>query len=636
MRIAVWIGLILAGLVVSWIALDWILSSQVGLDFSDEGLYLIAGDPPTPDTAWVFPAGWSTSALFALTGYDIANFRTLGAMLLVGASGVLGWLSLDITAKLFVPAQMHGSEPASRAHRVWHGLVAGGVALSSLAFYASMLRTPGYNWANLLGLVIAASGALAVLRRNQQLQAELGAGGIWASVRMQVVPTLMIAFGIFFAVPAKPTSGIFIALSVLVLFSVWFGPRFGLAMTVAIGLATFAFILAAVVVRMWTWNFFAVFLEGASKPPLVGNQTVIGGFQEFVAVPVEVYQDIRGEPRVWVAIVGLSLLVLLVSTLIRVPPLVQVLAFGALIVSAVLHTQDDGWPYWQQIWERGTLTTSMLLVLAGGVVVAIGVARWHGDRLSLQAAPRILTASGFLVFLAFAYGFGSSLKPFVTAKFALTLLVVAAIVGTGVLLRSKERGLLVAVVLTLALTYTSVVLSQGRVFQYGFTPIQNQTEEVTLAPRGATLLLSKERAQLVNGIAQAIGAAGGDSVRLFGVGPDTATLTYVSGATLPSTVLVTWFAQDGMFDLAEHNLQRLDPDEWSDSWILLSERNPETDQILEIIGAHLCRSFPEDYEKVYEQDLLQSEGKVSVSDGRYSLWKPRVTGGNGDPDACVS
>jgi len=635
-RVAVWTVCALGGLVLAWFLLERVLLSQVGLDFSDEGLYLIAGDPPSSDTAWVFPAGWSTSALFALTGYDIANFRTLGALLLTGVSGFLGWLSFDITAKLFDPSPTDANTCSTRGKRVLQSLVAIGVALTSLSFYASMLRTPGYNWVNLMGLVISACGALLVLRRTRRIHALLDSADTWVAIRSQTLPLGIMAFGIFFTAPAKPTSAIFIALAVLVLLSVWFGPRFGIAMTVAISAATFIFIFVAVVTRMWTLNFLAVFLEGASKPPLVANQTVFGGLADFFVVPADVYQDIRGEPRVWVAIVGLSLLVLLIAAAVRIPPLVQVIALIALITSALLHTRDEGWPYWQQIWERGTLTTSMLLVVAGVVLTSIGVSRWDGNQLSRKATPRIIAAAGFLVLLVFAYGFGSSLRPFVTAKFALVLLVAAAIVGTGVLLRTRARGVLISLTLILALAYTAVVQSQGRIFQYGFTPLQNQSVEVTLAPRGSTLLLSGERARLVNGISTAIEAAGGSSIRLLGVGPDTATLTYVSGATLPSTVLVTWFAQDGMFDLAEHNLQNLDPAEWEDSWILLSQRKPETDRIMGIIGEYLCRSFPEDYEKVYEQDLVAIEGKVSVSDGRYSLWKPKVTGRPEVSDPCVS
>ena len=93
------------GLFILWNILVNILATDHALDLTDEGLYLLAADPPTTNAAWGFPWGWHTGILFRVVGYDIAAFRTFGAVLLVSAGGWVGWSAMRSVVSFAVPAQ---------------------------------------------------------------------------------------------------------------------------------------------------------------------------------------------------------------------------------------------------------------------------------------------------------------------------------------------------------------------------------------------------------------------------------------------------------------------------------------------------------------------------------------------------
>ena len=65
-QVAVVGGLLVIGSAIAWWVLGLLLASDRGLDLSDEGLYLLAANPPTAHAAWGFPWGWNLRPLFQL------------------------------------------------------------------------------------------------------------------------------------------------------------------------------------------------------------------------------------------------------------------------------------------------------------------------------------------------------------------------------------------------------------------------------------------------------------------------------------------------------------------------------------------------------------------------------------------
>jgi len=54
-----------------------------GMDFSDEGHYLLSSDPSDSTDAWGWPYGWNLYFLYKISGFSISDFRTFGFVLLL-------------------------------------------------------------------------------------------------------------------------------------------------------------------------------------------------------------------------------------------------------------------------------------------------------------------------------------------------------------------------------------------------------------------------------------------------------------------------------------------------------------------------------------------------------------------------
>ena len=81
----------LSCLVALWWLVAWVFSSDRGLGFRDEGLYLLAADPPSPTARWVTPFGWHTAPFFSMVGHDVADLRTFAVCVLVVVGALFGW-----------------------------------------------------------------------------------------------------------------------------------------------------------------------------------------------------------------------------------------------------------------------------------------------------------------------------------------------------------------------------------------------------------------------------------------------------------------------------------------------------------------------------------------------------------------
>ena len=180
---------LLGAAVVLWPLLAWGFATDRGIGFQDEGLYLLAADPPSPTAGWVTPFGWHTAPFFEVVGHDIARFRTLGLWLLVLAGALLGH-----TVGRRIAGE--GNDRAARSTRIGVATIG---ALGAPLLASGFLRTPGYNWVNLLGLMLAITGTVLA----STVAADTTA--LWRSLRLHVAIALL-ALGVWFTVPAKPSS----------------------------------------------------------------------------------------------------------------------------------------------------------------------------------------------------------------------------------------------------------------------------------------------------------------------------------------------------------------------------------------------------------------------------------------------
>jgi hypothetical protein len=63
-----------------------IFKTNKGLDFTDEGIFLLAASVKDKSESLLFPWGWHTSIIYQLANENVSNFRALGATISFGTS----------------------------------------------------------------------------------------------------------------------------------------------------------------------------------------------------------------------------------------------------------------------------------------------------------------------------------------------------------------------------------------------------------------------------------------------------------------------------------------------------------------------------------------------------------------------
>lgn len=586
-----------------WPVVAWVFSSDRALGFRDEGLYLLAADPPTPTARWVTPFGWHTAPFFRLLGHDVARLRTFAVWTLV----VAGWVTGRALARHLVG---DGRGPADRAGRLALGLAG---ALGGPLLTSGLLRTPGYNWVNLVGLLLAVAGAAQL--------ASLGDAPPWRSGAAHRAAALT-ALGLVFTVPAKPSSAPLLYAAVALL--LWW-PRHARrrALLAMVAAWSAALVVLAVVTMLWPVSFLAVLARSATFPPLHENQTIPGALKDVLRTPKVAWHDLRLlRPAAMVltaaAVASAAAIVVarrrgrVVGGALAAVPLVlaTVAAVGTAVPWPLVGVPN---PFVRFAWY-GTTDAAVLLMV--GALAHLAVHRADTDA---HTARRALAAALLCVVAVFVFGFGSALSIYHQAALAASLMwcaCAAVVVVTGTA-RVRTFGAVLVVAATTAMFVSNTVDSRHRPFDS--TEVADQTTPVRLGRHDDELLVDPTTARYLR-VLQADARAAGwcTSDRLIGtVWGWTSTESFALGATVPEHLIVTIFGYENaqaVVDLVlRHDLR--DP-AWRDAWVmtsrpnaLIEKRAAEVRRALDGLPAAIDRTFPADYTMVAEVDATQ-------------LWRP--------------
>ncbi|MFZ4718351.1 MAG: hypothetical protein ACOYMR_02935 [Ilumatobacteraceae bacterium] len=572
----------LAGLAALWWFVAWVFSSDRGLDLTDESLYLLALDPPSKEAGWVTPFGWSTSPLFDVVGHDIARTRTLAVVLLVVVGGLMG-----AAAARWVRTDRIGTT----------ALVAVG-ALGAPLLTASFLRTPGYNWANLIGLMLGVAG-IALAARAPETD---GRGRAWARRPDLHFAAALLALGCVVAVPAKSTSGI--ALLVVATVVLWreVDRRRALhllALTAGWGVAL---VTLCILTGRWPASFLSVLWASTSFPPLHENQTIGGALHDVLRTPKVAWQQLSKLPAATWALVAAAVVTAVVTRrrrdlprFVRCLPLVlcAVAAVGAAVPWPVLGLPD---PAFRFAWF-GT-TNAALLLLLGAVLhlVANGTDR--------RAATRAGLVTLMLGVLVVAFGFGSAMSVYNQAALAAVLILVAATVVTLATTDATAGrvGASLVAASTLCLVVSNVV--DSRHHPYDFADIAQQTTPVVLGAHDDTLLVQPDTAEYLTAMrAAARGAGLCESNRVIGLrwGWSSAE-PFALGATVPDSLILTIFGYPDAVTLLPVTMARMNDPAWHDAWVMTTDpatiepqQQAELQQAFDRLPNTVGRTFPDDY-----------------------------------------
>lgn len=592
--------LTLGASVLLWRVISVVFSTDRGLEFTDEGLYLLALDPPTNAAHWQSPFGWSTAPLFDLVGHDVARVRTAAIWLLV----VLGAAVGAALARWLVPDD-----------RTTGAMVAAAAALSAPLLVANFLRTPGYNWANLVGLLFGLGGVAVACRGDDQRP--------WHRDRRLHAAAALLALGIVVAVPAKPTSGPAILAAAALVVGVERGRR-RLLHVIALACAwTAAFVALVVITGLWPTSFARVLWQSRNFPPLHPNQTLGGAFRDLLRSPRVAFRELHRLRPGSLALVGAATLAAVAlhrrrsdnaperNALLRCVPLVAcaLAAVGTAVPWPLLGLPN---PQYRMAWTGTAL--AVLLLLYGAALHLLANAR-SADRAGVRRAIVVTAAAGLLVA---AFGLGSAMGVFNQAAaaavfVALAAAAVATALGDRVL---RQVGAAVIAVSCLALIVSNTV--DSRHHPYRNVDIALQTSPVTLGAHDGTLLVERRMADELDALRSGARAAGFCSgTRLIGMKWDwSATEPFALGAHVPDSLMLTIFGYPDPLPLLPVTMAELDDPRWHDAWVMTTD--PATLRAadaallrtaLDLLPQHVDRAFPAAY--VLEVDVEGTQ-----------LWRP--------------
>ena len=154
------------------------------------------------------------------------------------------------------------------------GAVFGGAA--SLLYYGGLLRTPSYNWVTVFGATTAAVGTVWLLSHNSSLERHAHKSpGLqsrdWSSM-------VVIAAGLFFSLPAKPTTALWYTVLALPLFTFWCSFRKAAQILLSVAAGVVILLSVAISTQLWPIGFVEVFLRAVMSPALLPVQTITGAF----------------------------------------------------------------------------------------------------------------------------------------------------------------------------------------------------------------------------------------------------------------------------------------------------------------------------------------------------------------------
>jgi len=483
-----------------------------------------------------------------------------------------------------------------------------------LFFYHNLLRAPSYNWVNLVGILIAASGVFCWLYLG--LRKAHGTNDSWACF---AASSWLISFGLVFSVVGKPTSP-FLLMGLVGILGVWlFGVLPTLRLAVAVFFSTVAWVAVLVVSGLWPLNFLQFFTLPLGAPGLTANQSLPGAIADLLRSPTSLL-ELTIANRIGGATLLTGLLLIVLSRLSqRFSPMFRISGMSISVFSAAWNF---GMPHWVGLeslpqYQFSSMTlVSALTLLSGALALAVPLSRkgWtaNGD----QHWPLRFAVILIAVWIPFVFGFGHSGGVVSKASLALVGVAVAtlAALGSAGIRRGSRFALSAALAFTLMAT---VAVADSHQEPYRMEAMSEQNVEITLLDRGqSVLLVDLETASQFRARVEVLAQHGfkvGDPL----IGMEwrwNASWPYALGADVPSTLMPSLWGYEKSLDLLKSNLSRPDSDDfpWSDAWWMITrpealtvEQQEAMKQSYKLVGQKAGKAFPADFTLVGEVGDVQ-------------------------------
>ena len=538
---------LLVAVATSWWTLGRLLATDRGVDLTDEGLYLLGADPPSLSAAWGFPFGWHVRPLFMVVGYDIASFRTLGAVLLVGASTWLGWSAGRV--------MLNRAEPRGQSQG-FLALAAISGGLGSLMFYAPMLRTPSYNWLNLVGITTVAAAALGAVALSRS--PTLGRDARVNRTLFALLATVS-SFALFVTFPAKPSTLPIMLLLTCVLLLATVGRRAASAWGL-ISVALLPIWLSGVfLLRVWPRDALEVFSLALQMPSPDPLQTTGSAIRAALFLPTDLVSSLSEVDWMTLVVVLFGLALVAIPVVRRRDWIaVRLIGFSVACVGA-LSLAGLPIPGLRSALAPFAIANARVTTACLVIFVAALMSASRRPTVSVTGASRSLPrwpVVAFLGVLPFAFSFGSGNGIYAQASLAGGFLLLAGLV-TFSNARLGKSGLALSVggALFIACVSTGAVVS-GWQAPFRAAPLVDQTVATSVGEHGAVLLLEPRIAETISGLrskAEEVGWTNGTPIVdvSYTWNP---TIPYALGGRVPDFLVLTIFGYPAAHDITDFHL----------------------------------------------------------------------------------
>ncbi|MBY4731304.1 hypothetical protein [Cupriavidus pauculus] len=564
-RISWPLGLTLAAsAVVSLLVLCWVLwFCQYGIDFADEGFYLVWIANPYKYSVSATQFGYVYHPLYLLLNGSAVALRIANVLL---TFFLAWWVAALCLSEIFL------KESLPVLARV---VTAGALGTTAFIFLRLWLPTPSYNWLAFHGTLVAAAGIL-LAEKHGSLRSWIG----WTIIGVAVWLTFM----------AKPTTGAALSLLVIV-YLVWSGKLRIDGLLVAFAVALALCVMTALAIDGSVTIFVHRLQAAADQGRLLGaGHTLLKSFR------LDTFRlDLPARQfSVWAVmfICGASFLMSSRNSAARC------LAFGltasamVTIVVIVLGIPEKPIEYgeFQHLILLAVPAASLLLAVAlsGRALARVSRRRW---------------ALGFLCLaLPHAFAFGTSNNYWWFGGLVGVFWVMAALVLLEpVAVRRNATAMVLPIALGAQLIAVTQVHSGIEGPYYQPQPLHADDYSVDLGSNGGTIILPRTYGRYVTAAQQVARrgnfVAGTPMIDLSGHSPG---LLFAIGAsnTAQAWIIGNYRGYTGSELVAERGLKAVSCGELGSAWLLVEPDGPVSLSValLSVFGA----SLQQDYELVGE------------------------------------
>lgn len=578
---------------------ELVLATNFGIADKDEGLYLLAADPPDISATWYFPWGWHTRFIFELANFNLSTFRAVGATILI----LVSMLFVNEVLKYHFKTA-NNSEKSKKIYFL--GTLIIGLSFGVI-FYASFIyRTPGYNWVNYVGTLLACAGLI----KRLNIESED------ISKNRQVSAVAIFAAGLFIATPAKPSTPMFLFLISIVILIL---DKRSIKNWIRLSISFYGvFILLALALRIWPLNFLSILLRAFNSPVVDNDQSVIGALLNIFKIPSYVSGNIRSNNLV----VNISLLLLIalliflmkknvMNTLYYLYPLILVCIFMASGISfqAMRVIQTDNLTL--SVWK---LSTALLILLAINLVILWIL--YRKDEINVAIIDRkVFFTVSLCIVIPFLLSFGSAHGILNMGSLFSAPLLLAAVLLSFLIADQKIKRFLVTSNFAFIIFLVLTMSIQSYQNPWNISPPSQPSESMSYGKHGDEILVDKALSMEVQKLRGKLLESGWvKNQSLLGVNWHIAsTVPYLLGARPPNSLMLTIYGYDNSLAVLNYNLSdRFDPYPYDEAWIMATPEDQlsatakiEMQKTVDILEAKTFRKFPEDYTFVTQSMNLE-------------------------------